>query len=207
MQNQYLFSSAIYGKWRQEARALKRSTNLTHHESLEQIAKSKGFANWHQVSSEAKINRASETSFRSGLIVAYDIKDAMDSWVPHDSFVDDSRALYFCEKDIFAWYSRNEEEAEEEEKTATPIDPDEYQEEFNEWLFNVHFFRYVGADLPVSPTKALPLLSDRCFFGPMFFWLNGRFIDPWHDLAVDNFLDMSGNTEPEASKGSRPGGS
>ena len=191
MQNQYLFSSAIFGKWRQKARALKRLTNITHHEALEQIAKSKGFENWHQVVSEAKLNSASEASFRSGLIVAYDIKDAMDSWVPHDSFVDDSRALYFCDKDIFAWYKRGDEEAEHEEKAAISSDPDEYREEFDEWLCNLHLFRYVGSDLPISPEQALPLLRKRCFFGPMFFWLNGRFIDPWQDLAVDDCLDMS----------------
>jgi hypothetical protein len=50
------------------------ATNLTHHEALEHIAKSKGFENWHQVASEAKLNRTTETSYRSGLLVAYDVK-------------------------------------------------------------------------------------------------------------------------------------
>jgi hypothetical protein len=195
MQNQYLFSSAIFGKWKQEARALKRSTNLMHHEALEQVARSKGFENWHQVVCEAKLNRASETSYRSGLLVAYDVKDAMDHWVPDDSFVDDSRVLYFCEKDIFAWYRRGDDEAEGEEKAAIPTNPKEYREDFDEWLTNVYFFRYVGPNLPASPPKSLPLLSARCFFGPMFFWHCGRFIDPWRDLAVDGVLDMSGNIE------------
>ncbi|RJG22224.1 hypothetical protein [Massilia cavernae] len=194
MQTQYLFSSAIFGKWKQEARALKRSTNLMHHEALEQVAKSKGFENWHQVACEAKLNRASETSYQSGLLVAYDIKDAMDHWVPDDSFVDDWRVLHFCESDIFTWFRRGDDEAEGEEKDAVPSDPDEYRERFVEWLTEIHLFRYCGPAMPTTPRAVLPLLDERCFFAPLFFWHNGNFIDPWRDLAVGNFLDMSGNT-------------
>jgi hypothetical protein len=122
-----------------------------------------------------------------------------DSWVPDDSFVDDWRVLHFCQGDILDWYRRNDDEADGEERAAVPTDPAEYQDEFDEWLTNVPLFRYCGQALPVTPTKALPLLSERCFFAPMFFWLRGRFINPWRDLAVDNFLDMSDNTEPETS--------
>jgi hypothetical protein len=57
-------------------------------------------------------------------------------------------------------------------------------------LLRLCFARY-------APTKVLPLLSQRCcFFAPMFFWFRGRFVDPWRDLAVNDFFDMSGRTEP-----------
>jgi hypothetical protein len=191
-----IFSSATFGKWKQEARALKRSSALPHHQALDQIAIAKGFDNWHHVVTEAKLNRLSEAAYRSGLVVAYDIKDAMDNWIPDESFVDDWRVLNFCKDEILAWYRQSDDDTEGEERAAIPTDPSEYQEEFDEWLTNIHFFRYCGSALPPTPTKALPLLDDRCFFTPMFFWIRGRFIDPWRDLAVNNFLDMSGNTEP-----------
>jgi hypothetical protein len=194
-----IFSSATFGKWKQEARALKRSNALPHHQALDQVAVAKGFDNWHHVVTEAKLNRLSETAYRSGLVVAYDIKDALDNWIPDDYFVDDWRVLPFCKDEILAWYRQNDDDTEGEERAAIPTDPSEYQEEFYEWLTNVHFFRYCGSTLPPTPTKVLPLLDDRCFFAPMFFWFRGRFIDPWRDLAVNNFLDMSGNTEPIAN--------
>lgn len=196
MHREYVFSSVIFGKWKQEARSLKRSSQLTHHQALDHIAKTKRFDSWHHVVTEAKLNRISETAYRSGLVVAYDIKDAMDHWVPDASFIGDSRVIHFCEEDIFTWYQRGDDEAEGEEKDAIPTDPIEYREEFREWLMNVHLFRYAGLNLPPTPTKVLPLLNERCFFAPMFIWYKGRFIDPWRDLAVNDCLDMSGNTEP-----------
>ena len=196
MHTQHVFSSVTFGRWKQQARDLKRSGNLSHHQALELIAKANRFKDWHHVVTEAKLNRISETAFRSGLVVAYDIKDATESWVPDDSFVDDSRAYVFCQNDVLAWYQRGDEEAEGDEKRAIPKDPVEYMEDFEEWFMNVHFFRYVGPSFPATPTKVLPLLDERCFFAPMFFWHGGKFIDPWRDLAVNDVLDMSGETEP-----------
>lgn len=198
MQTQHLFSSATFGKWKQQARALKRTTDLMHHEALENIAKSKGFENWHHVVSEAKLNQTTEASHRSGLLVAYDVKNAMDNWIPDDSFVEDWRAHHFCEKDILAWYRRGDDEAEGEEKEAIPSDPDEYLEQFEDWLTNVTLFRYCGRTIPTTPRAVLPMLDKRCFFAPMFFWHRGQFIDPWRDLAVDGCLDMSGKTDSDA---------
>jgi hypothetical protein len=194
MQNQYLFSSLTFGRWKQEARALKRSTNLLHHQALEHVAKSKGFEDWHHVVREAKLNLTTEAAYRSGLLVAYDVKNAMDDWVPDDSFVDDWRALHFCANDVLAWYRRGDDEAEGEEKHAIPSNPDEYQEEFENWLTNICLFRYCGPTVPATPRAVLPLLNERCFFAPMFFWHQGQFVDPWRDLAVDGSLDMTGTT-------------
>jgi hypothetical protein len=196
MHEEHIFSSVVFGKWRQEARALKRSSELSHHQALEQVAKEHRFASWRHVVTEAKLNRISESAYRTGLVVAYDIKDAMDNWNPDESFADDSRVLHFCEGDIFEWYRRTDDEAEGEERDAIPSDPAGYLEDFEEWLNNVHLFRYTGAALPPTPTKVLPLLRRRCFFAPLFFWYRGRFVDPWRDLAVNDVLDMSGNTEP-----------
>lgn len=199
MQTHHVFSSAVFGKWKQQARALKRSSELSHHQTLDKVAIANRFENWHHIVNEAKLNLLSETAFRSGLVVAYDIKDATECWRPNDSFVDDWRAMHFCERDIFTFYRQTDDEAEGEERAAIPIDLNEYQEEFNEWLTNVALFRYCAPTLPATPTKVLPLLAERCFFAPMFFWLRGRFIEPWRDLAFDGVLDMSGNTEPPTS--------
>lgn len=199
MRTHHVFSSAVFGKWKQQARALKRSSELSHYQALNQIAIANRFENWHHVVNEAKLNLLSETAFRSGLVVAYDIKDATESWRPDDSFVDDWRAMHFCEGDIFTFYRQTDDEAEGEERAAIPTDINEYREEFNEWLTNIALFRYCGPTLPATPTKVLPLLVERCFFAPMFFWLHGRFIEPWRDLAFDGVLDMSGNTEPPRS--------
>lgn len=199
MHTNYIFSSATFGKWKQQARALKKSSDLSHVQALDHIARINRFDSWRHVVTEAKLNRITETAYRSGLLVAYDIKDALDNWRPDDSFADDFRAFEFCKADILAWYRRGDDEAEGEEKLAIPQDPSECQEEFDEWLTNVYLFRYTGTVVPATPTKVLPLLNERCFFAPMFFWHCGRFIDPWRDLAVDGVLDMSGKKEPKHS--------
>jgi hypothetical protein len=199
MRTEYFFSSADFGKWKQQVRRLKRVGGLPHHQALEQVAKSLEFDNWHHVVTEAKLNLVSETAYRSGLIVAYDIKAAMEGWEPDDAFVDEHRAMYFCKKDVFAWYRRNDDEAEGAEREAIPSDPVEYREEFEMWLGDLWLFRYCGSELPPTPAKVLPLVSERCFSAPLFFWHCGKFIDPWRDLAVDGVLDMSGNTLPNSA--------
>lgn len=76
-------------------------------------------------------------------------------------------------------------------------------EDFDEWRMNIHFFRYIGPNLPSTPTKVLPLLNERCFFAPIFIWHGGKFIDPWRVLAVNDVLDMSGQTEPTLNNSMR----
>jgi hypothetical protein len=66
MPKEYVFSVATFGKWKQQARALKRSGHMPHHQALDHIAKSKGFDNWHHLITEAKLNSVSETAYSFG---------------------------------------------------------------------------------------------------------------------------------------------
>lgn len=192
MQTQHVFTNLAFGKWKQEGRSLKRSSVLSHNQALEQVAKSKGFESWHHLSHEAKQNWITETAFRSGLIVAYSLKDAMDSFDPSDIFVEDWRAYLFCEPSIRTWYATNnvDDELDEEYRRtlASANDPDEP----DDWDSDVCLFRFCGSKLPATPRQVLPILGARCFFAPLFFWHKGRFVDPWQDLAINRVLDMSG---------------
>jgi hypothetical protein len=190
MSQNYVFSSATFGKWKQKARNLKRAGSLSHHEALEQVAKANGFDDWHHVVTESKLNDVSETAYRSGLVVAYDIKDASDNWQSDDLFVDDYRVFEFCDADLFARYKRNDDE----EGGERPTDEAEYREEYEEWRLNVFFFRYTGTTIPPTPRATLGLFDKRCFFPPMFFWHAGKFIEPFRDLSIDGVLNMSGNS-------------
>lgn len=191
MPNQYLFSALTFGKWKQEARAIKRSTQVPLHEALERVAKSKGFLSWHQLAHEAKQNQVTETAFRSGLIVAYSLKDAIDSFDTGEVFVEDWRATLFCDKDILAWYASKDDIDDDHGPSPTSDswhDPDEP----DDWEPDVCLFRYCGASFPATPRQALPIFDAHCFFAPLFFWHKGRFIDPWQDLAINGVLEMSG---------------
>src|SRR5450830_791740 len=114
MQTQFVFSARTFGKWKQEARAIKRATRITHNQALEQVAASRGFESWYQLAHEAKLNSVTETAFRAGLIVAYSLKDAMDSFDPGDIFLEDWRAFSFCKEDIVAWYATNNDELDDD---------------------------------------------------------------------------------------------
>jgi len=192
MHSNFIFSSVTFEKWKQQARALKRSSGMPHHQALDQVAKENRFNDWHHVVTEGKRNQLSEAAYRSGLVVAYDVKDAMESWSADDAFVEDSRILHFCENNIFNWYQQNDEDVEDEDRPLTPSATSKYREHFEEWLQNICLFRYCASTLPASPADALPLFDERCFFAPMFFWLHGQFVDPWRDLAVDGVLNMKG---------------
>lgn len=192
MPTQFVFSASTFGKWKQEARAIKRATQISHNEALEQVAAAKGFESWHHLTHEAKLNSVTETALRRGLIVAYSLRDAMDSFDPGDIFLEDWRALSFCKDEIVAWYATNNDERDDDYVPIVTLGSYDVPEEPDDWSDDVCLFRYCGPTIPATPREALPIFDAQCFFAPLFFWHKGQFIDPWRDLAVNRVLDMSG---------------
>ena len=184
MSDIYIVTAKNFEQFKQRARKLKQSEKIPHHEALERVAKSLNFENWHQVTVAAAETEAAENAHRSGLIIALDVKDASEYDFERDgAFVEDLRLWRFCEAELFDDYRLSkDDDGRTFESTSTK---EELQEDFENDLTNVVLYRYTHDALPSSIDEALAMSRERCFFAPLYVWLNGRFISVFDYLSED----------------------
>lgn len=178
----YIVTSKTLSKLKKRARDLKKSAGIPHHEALEQAASNIGLPNWHKVAKAAEVTAQTEKAYLSGLIIAFDAKDA-GSFDPADTFIEDDQAIEFCEKDLLMSYRQA---CEDEGEPATEEEVEEYRQ-FE--LGNHVFFRYVGKASPNTLRNALDIVNAQSFWPPLYVWLNGKF----HETYSENATDEDGN--------------
>lgn len=189
MRPQIIISSADVEKLKQKARKLKKDGGTPHHEALDQVAQSAGFNHWHHVSESAKAFKPTEQAYYFGVLIAMDVKDAMDFRDPSGRFIEDDLAFALCADDIYA-YSRevDDDEAADEDR--------HYEEDKNEWmqdmLMNYIFFRYVGTDIPARVEDVVALVRECSFWPPEFIWHRGTFQESPSDHAIDDDGEIVG---------------
>ena len=89
MRTKIIISSTDVEKLKQKARKLRKDSGISHHDALDLVAQSAGFNHWHHVSESAKTFKPTEQAYYFGVIIAMDIKDAMDFRDPSGRFVED----------------------------------------------------------------------------------------------------------------------
>lgn len=175
MSNSHIVSAKVLEKLKQRARKLKKCEGIPHNQALEKVAKSAGFDNWHQVTVSAAETAYVETAHRSGLIIALDIKDALENQFDRDGvFVQDDRLYYFCQEDLFQHYRLSEDDEGRTFESRMPIEA--LREEF-EMSCDEMLYRYTGESLLRTMDEVFKLSFQRCFFAPVFVWFKGKFID------------------------------
>lgn len=185
MANSYIVTSKTLSQLKQKARDLKKSAGIPHHVALEQVAKGIGLPNWHKVAESAEITAQTEKAYLSGLIVAFDMKDA-GSFDPANIFIEDQQALAFCEKDLLASFRKA---CEDEGEPATEEEVEDYR---NELHWNHVLFRYVGHELPLTVRDALSLIYEKSFWAPLYVWLKGSFYETGYEGAQDDEGEIAG---------------
>lgn len=100
MPNTFIITAVAVEKLKQEARKLKRSAGIPHHEALEQVARAANYPNWHVVAQSATTTSLTEKAFLTGLIIALDIKDAGDFDAEPCGFVEDDQAHFLGQDDM-----------------------------------------------------------------------------------------------------------
>lgn len=191
MRPQILIKSADVEKLKQQARKLKKESGVSHHEALDQVAKSVGFDHWHHVSESAKAFAPTESAYYFGVLIAMDIKDGMDFRDETGQFVEDQLAFALCTNDIYR-YVREEEEENGEIDTNDPT----YQEDLQDWMsdmsMNYIIFRLIGTDIPSTVDEVMTLIRKCSFWPPQFIWHKGVFQDSPNDLALDDNGEVVG---------------
>ena len=173
MRTQIIITSASVEKLKQKARKLKRERSISHHEALDRVAKEAHFNHWHHVAESAKAFEPTERAYYFGVIIALDIKDAMDFRDPNDRFVEDSSAFALCADDIYRYIREADEDSD---MLATDY---HYEEDRLEWmeegLMNFVFFRYTGLTVPGCVDEVVKIVDECSFWPPEFIWHKGSF--------------------------------
>lgn len=190
MRTQIIITSATVEKLKQKARKLKRDQSITHHEALDRVAQDAHFNHWHHVAESAKAFEPTEQAYFFGVIIAMDIKDAMDFRDPSGKFVEDSSAFALCADDIYSYIQ--EADGDEGMRADDPL----YEEDKREWmmdgLINYAFFRYTGSVLPASVDEVVKVVNECSYWPPEFIWHKGTFQECPSNVALDDGGDVVG---------------
>lgn len=187
MRTQIIITSATVEKLKQKARKLKKDQGIPHHEALDQVAKGAGFNHWHHVAESVKAFESTEQAYYFGVVIAMDVKDAMDFRDPSGRFVEDSAAFALCADDIYTYIREAGEDAD------MLADDPHYEEDKQEWmmdgLMNYVFFRYTGAGIPANINEVVEIVNECSFWPPEFIWYKGTF----QECPSNTALDEDGN--------------
>ncbi|MDP2431808.1 MAG: hypothetical protein Q8O33_07235 [Pseudomonadota bacterium] len=185
MHTQYIIASADVERLKQKARKLKRDSGISHHDALDQIAKAAGFNHWHHVSESAKAFKPTEQAYYFGVIIAMDVKDAMNFRDPSGRFKEDPLAYAICADDIYSFIREADDEGEFDTTGQ------EYKSDLEDWfsdaIMNYLFFRYTGPDVPDSVEDVVTMVRECSFWPPEFIWHKGTFQEcPSHDALNED---------------------
>jgi hypothetical protein len=152
---------------RKEAIAQKKSQKIPHHEALDIEARKTGFNNWEHLQKSASATAISEEPFRSGFVIAMDVKDAYDHPLSKGcQFMKDHQIYSLIYLDFLS-----------ERNYTSQNDLTEDERYFLEDLeMNYVYFRYKG-QIPETNKEAFKIAENEFFFSPGYIWLKGKWYD------------------------------
>lgn len=185
-----LVTAATVEKLKQKARKIKREAGIKHNEALDQVARQAGFNHWHHVSESAKTFEPTETAYHFGVIVAMDVKDAMDFRDPTGNFVEDPYAYALCAKDLYQSF------LDATDEDGTPYRDQYSDEEIHEWanddMMNLVFFRFTSEEMPENVDKVVSMVRECSFWPAQYIWFKGEFRESLDDFAYDDEGEVAG---------------
>lgn len=184
MRHQFLITTADVEKLRQKARKHKRESGVSHHEALDQVAKGAGFDHWHHVSELAKSFAPTESAYYSGVVIAMDIKDAMDFYDETGMFVEDHNAFALCASDLYM--AMCEAVGDDGIPLREKYSEAEFKELADDDLLNYSFFRFTGSLIPERSDDVVALVRKCSFWPPQYIWHKGKFQESPSDQALDD---------------------
>lgn len=175
----HIIRAKTVNKLRKEALALKRSQKISHHEALDIAARKFDFNNWEHLQKSAAITAISEAPYRNGLIIAMDVKDALNQPPSISSqIVEDDQVYSLIYLDFFSQRGY---------KSQDDLTEDELY--FLEDLsINYVYFRYSGRT-PKTAADAFLIAENEFFFLPEFVWLRGSWYDRFGLFDYDEHLE------------------
>ncbi|NOT65590.1 MAG: hypothetical protein HOP06_06155 [Methylotenera sp.] len=161
---------------RKKAKIITRETGIQLHAALDQVAVDAGFNHWHHVVESEEIAILCESALNSGLIIALDIKDALEFFDEKGRFSnehDNQLQALLLNRFIQEWKDSTDEE--EETIRGAFMDDERIKELAMDKLSNLSFMLYKPKKLPSTIDDAIEITSECCFFPAMYIWFKGQF--------------------------------
>lgn len=170
-------------KLRKEARSLKKSLNIPHHEALDLAARKFDFNDWEHLQKSAALTAVSEEPYRNGFVIAMDIKDATEHPPSKASgFVEDDLIYSLIYMDFFTLrkYKLQEDLTEDDRYFLEDLE------------INYVYFRYDSQN-PKTVQDAFGIAENEFFFVPEYIWLKGKWYDRFGVFNYDESLEELNN--------------
>lgn len=166
-------------KLRKEARTLKKSLKIPHHEALDLAARKFDFNNWEHLQKSAAATAISEEPYRNGLVIAMDIKDATEHPPAAASqIVEDHQVYGLIYMDFFTQRGyKSEEDLTEDDRYF-----------LEDLEINYIYFRYEGKT-PNSAEEAFEIAENEFFFAPEYIWLKGKWYNRFGVFDYDELIE------------------
>jgi len=158
----------LISRLKKQAKRLQRQSGRPHHELLEELARQKGFPNWHHLTLAHAETQAVERQIQEGLIVVMDIKEALDA--KGEDFEVMEEVLLLRREQLIDWLRSTDKEDDAPEA-----------ELWEHLQHNVLPLRYRGtAQLPATDKASVEAwLHERLMWQPEVVLFKGQFFDVW----------------------------
>ena len=179
---------------KKRAKKLAKEKNLSHHEALDKVAKDAGFKHWHHICECNEPCKEGEKAFKSGCIIAFDIKDGMDLINIDNKRIKEETYILteIIRNDLYEIFLNIPDEDDEEERPIKET-TDEYdlKEWFQDDLDNIVLCR-LKHDKKLNINEVISIAKEYSFFPPVFIWLNGKYLNTYNIPATDEDGEIVG---------------
>ncbi|QYK05822.1 plasmid-related protein [Shewanella zhangzhouensis] len=185
-----VISSQNVERLKQLARKLKREQSIPHHQALEIVAINAGFNHWKEVTESHSRYLPTETAFLSGVVLAFDLKEASELSVIDSALIRDHLLEVFTENSLRLYHRNLEDEDDNEGRTLGETLSDvELDDDFRHFACFEHY--RLNPEISLNTVEeVLELARKYSFWPPEFIWIRGKLIDTGSLPATDEM----GNT-------------
>jgi len=186
-------TSVVFQKLKQNAKLIKKASNIPHHEALERSAMDIGFNNWHSVCIAYESYKLSKDAYESGAILAVEFKDSIELMgLKNDEITEDAAMIVnIIRDDYYQIFINSINPDDPKERT---IKESETKEEINDWfeehINEIMFFR-INKD-NISKKETLKLANKYFLFPPLFIFVNSQYFNTCSLPAKNNLGDIVG---------------
>lgn len=171
-------------KLRKEAKELKKTLKIPHHQALDLAARKADFNDWEHLQKSAVETSISEEPYRNGFVFAMDVKDADNHKVKSNLIILDENVFALIFMDFMS-----------ERGYSDISELSEYETFYLEDLeINYIYFRYAG-QTPKTRENALNITQNEFFFPPRYTWLKGTCYDMFGKFDFDEYIKELINDE------------
>ena len=168
------------------AKEHKKKSNTNHTDSLEFIAKQKGFDSWHHVTLCEKRMKPTELAYEQGIFVIFEGKEGEGVYSENNELVEDYNLFVLCKNDLINALGNS---TDHNDPSGSSYFETTHKDDIKEWIEDdymfSHFFRIAKPEGLTSITDVLKMVSKHSFWPPKVIFMAGKMFNSFDNSTID----------------------